>query len=435
VLAIALLSACSEDDASPCPESDEAGACLRVEQDAGCPGLDEGCSIASAHCQQQIFAATACVRGQPDATLPPVRMITRDEYAAELRVDAPAEDDFGTRVWGTGLGLFGLVPREQSLQASDIEQQVASIAAFYRRDQKNVTIISDTSLDPTRAALTLSHEFVHALQDQREGLQAFYDVHATSSDANLALKCITEGEAVLLSNLTSLHLRGIDLGDTDFDRYFQNWLTDKLEEVGEAKAPLLASRLLVYPLGGAGMWRAFEAGGLSALGQFYVEPAHTLQSWADGLDGVREPQALDCAEPSPPPGLALRFFDRHGYAGLLSLYVGLGGGVREPEARSWRSDAFALYSDPTEVSEAVAVAWRQRLASEADAAQLAEFVAASGQSIETHVQGQEVLLIAATDAELLASWSARTACGSPAKVRHSGLRPRAPRWLHDPYTP
>jgi hypothetical protein len=108
--------------------------------------------------------------------------------------------------------------------------------------------------------------------------------------------------------------------------------------------------------------------------------------------------------------------------------------VRDDDARRWRSDWYALYSDPGQSSEAVAVAWRLRLASDDDAAQLAELVAGSELAIEAHVAGPELLLIAANDAELLSGWSDRTACGSPDKARSATLRPPPLRWLSDPHT-
>ena len=85
------------------------GSCADEESSAACPGLDDDdCNIGEASCQQQIFAATACLRGQPDAQLPPIRTITREEYADELRGQSAPEEDFGVRVWGSALGLFGL---------------------------------------------------------------------------------------------------------------------------------------------------------------------------------------------------------------------------------------------------------------------------------------------------------------------------------------
>jgi hypothetical protein len=389
------------------------------DESAACPGLrDEDCSIGEASCQQQIFAATACLRGQPDAQLPAIRTITREEYAEELRAQAAPEDDYGVRVWGSALGLFGLVPEAQSIQEADVAQRVATVAAFYRRDTRGVTIIADTANSPRSARLTLSHEFVHALQDQREGLQPFYDAHATNSDANAALKCLTEGEAVFLSNLTVLHFEGTGLDEVNWERYFGSWLEHELADVGAAEAPLLATRSLVYPVGGAGVLRTYQEAGLSGIGRFYTAPAHTFRYWADDRAGAPDAEPLDCNTPAAPDAFALKYHDRHGLPGLLSLYVGLGEGVRYEAARQWRSDAFLVYSDPNEVSDAVVVAWRLRLASEDDAAQLAEAVTRSGRAIQVRSAGREVLLTAATDPALLEGWDAADRCNSSDKARH-----------------
>jgi hypothetical protein len=407
------------------------GAC--ADDDGGaCPGFDADCRIEEASCQRQIFATTACLRGQRNARLPPIRTITREEYEQELRAQAAPEEDFGVRVWGKALGLFGLVPQEQSVQESDVAQRVATVAAFYRRDTRDVTIIAGSAMSQRSASLTLSHELVHALQDQRERLQPLYDEHAKTSDANAALKCLTEGEAVFLSNLTVLHSEGTDLNEVDWDRYFSRWLEHELEDVAAAEAPLLATRSLVYPVGGAAVLRAYQQEGLPGIGRFYAAPPHTFRYWADAQQGSREAEALDCLAPDAPDAFALKYLDRHGLPGLLSLYAGLGEGAHYEAARQWRSDSFAVYSDPDEISDQVVAAWRLRLASEADAAQLSDAIMRSGRAIDVHIEGVEALLTAATDPALLVGWSAREICSS-AKTRHAAtlIAPPGPRsWPH-----
>lgn len=411
--------------------------CAADDDDGPCPGFGDDCSIEQDSCQRQIFAATACLRGQRNAQLPPIRTITRDEYEQELRAQSTPEEDFGVRVWGQALGLFGLVPQGPSLQESDVAQRVATVAAFYRRDTRDVTIIADSAMAQRSARLILSHEFVHALQDQRERLQPLYDAHAKTSDANAALKCLTEGEAVALSNLTLLHAEGTGLNEVDWDGYFSRWLEHELEDVGATDAPLLATRSLVYPVGGAGVLRAYQQEGLPGIGRFYAAPAHTFRYWADGQEGSPEAESLDCLVPDAPDTFALKYLDRHGLPGLLSLYVGLGEGVDYEAARQWRSDSFAVYSDPNEISDQVVAAWRLRFASEADAAQLADAITRSGRPIDVRSEGVEMLLTAATDPALLVGWSARDLCSSAEKSRHAAtlIAPPGPRFIsqHDPH--
>lgn len=413
------VSGCAGDD-SACPTQPE-----------DCPTLRDDCTIAELSCQRQIFAATACIRAQCGATMPPIRTITRDEYAEELRATDAPDEDFGSKVWGKALGLFGLVPREESIQEADVAQRVASIAAFYRRDTKAVTIISDTSMDPKRAVLTLSHEFVHALQDQRERLQPFYNQHARNSDSNNALKSLTEGEAVVLSNLTVLHFRGEPFDQVDWADYFGSWLARERTRVEEAPAPLLAARSLVYPVGGAGVWRAYSEGGLAGISSLYADPPHTFQHWATQGEGAREPAPLRCPPPMPPAGFGLKFLDSQGMVGLVALYAGLGKGVLYDEATAWTSDGFAVYADPDEVSDEVAVSWRVRFADAAAAEQLATFASEAGLGIEARLFGEEVMLSAASSAELLAKWEERSTCGDASadkgriRARISAPAPRA----------
>ena len=411
--------------------------CADDETKGDCPKLREDCTIAEEACQRRIFAATACIRGQRGATLPPIRTISREEYADELRGGVAPEEDFGTRVWGKALGLFGLIPLEQSLQESDIAQRVGSVAAFYRRDSKDVTIIADTTMSRRGSVLTLSHEFVHALQDERERLQPFYDEHARNSDSQLALRCLTEGEAVVLSNLTLLHFEGTDPGAVDWVGYFGRWRDEKLTELVESDAPLLAARSLVYPIGGAGVLELVEREGVDAVRGVYAAPPHTLHYWAELPDGLREADEVDCDVPPPPEGFALRYVDRQGLAGLVSLYVGLGHGDQSDAAAAWRSDVFSVFSDPDEKSDEVLASWRIRLDGDTEAERLAawvdEFVAESGRALRADVQGREVLLTTASTSELLEGWTDRNACTGSEKSRRTQRAWAAPpprSWPH-----
>jgi hypothetical protein len=412
------------------------------DEDAGCSQLAVSCTISQTSCQRVIFAATACQRGQSGAHMPSIRALTRAQYAEELRAEASDEDDFGALAWGRALGLLGLVPREQSLEEASIAEQVSSVAAFYSRGTRQVTIIVDSERDAYSNTLVLSHEFVHALQDQREDLDGFFDSYADTSDASSALKCLVEGEAVLLSNLVMLEVNGFDSRDALWNRYFGEWLGNTLREIERSSAPLFAARSLVYPVGGLALARAYLRDGAPAIGGFYERPYLSFRSWAEVNRGAREPAALDCEPPPPPDGFEQRFLDRQGMIGLLSLYVALGDPNPYHAARGWVSDQFAVYTPIEEDSQDVGVAWRIRLETEAEAERLLALIAGLSSSLSAQQDGADVLLLAASSEELLAAWSPDASCSNTDKARSDpGGRYRAPagggRWsdMHSPHRP
>src|SRR5690606_20776067 len=137
------------------------------------------CDVRTRACQRSVFEATAATRQQRGAYPPPVRIITREqlaqEYREQLAADAErpeSEAEAALRQMQRGLALLGLLPAEQSFEEAFVDQAVDSIAAYYSSFSKRITIIADSAEDEGEATFTLSHEYVHALQDQREDLSA-----------------------------------------------------------------------------------------------------------------------------------------------------------------------------------------------------------------------------------------------------------------------
>ena len=123
------------------------------------------------------------------------RVITRAEYAAE-RDERPREDGprgydrWNDQVW-EALFIIG----EDARSAATIGDTTAgAVAGYYDPETATITIVTDradrTVIDPE----TLIHELVHALQDQRIGLDAPRFAGQTQ-DEQLAIAGIIEGEA------------------------------------------------------------------------------------------------------------------------------------------------------------------------------------------------------------------------------------------------
>ncbi len=360
--------------------------------------------------------------------MPPIRAITPEAFEAELRDEASEDDTFTQRTWGKGLALFGLVPAAESFEEAAIREQVENVVAFYRREEKDVTILirDDNTRDASSAVLTLSHEYVHALQDRREDLEALFDRWVETSDDSLALRSLVEGEAVALSNIAILSARELSVSRVLWDDYFDDWLMARMSDVVLSDRPLLAARSLVYPVGGRGALEAYLAGGMARVRKLYEKPALTFRSWSYAPPVALEPEPMDCEPPEPPAGYTLSVRDRQGMAGLISLYAALGVGARYDEAHAWLSDWYALYSDESEESEEVAVAWRLRFGSAAAAERFYDGLPSARRAIQAELSGQEVLLTTASSEDLLADWDRTGGCEA-SESRAQPLRRHAAR--------
>jgi hypothetical protein len=393
------------------------GLCLLAcsEEEPDCVRLQSSCDISQPHCQREIFAATACTRGQSGAKMPAIRGLTKAQYEDELREQADEEEDYGELAWGRALALFGLIPSEQSLAETRITQAVKSVAAYYSSETKKVTIIRDNTVGNDSGTFTLSHEFVHALQDQREDLSALSKEYADNSDSLTAFKCLVEGEATMLSNLTMPQVARGGANQVRWHAYFGAMRDGTLADLAEDDAPLFGARSLVYPVGGLGVARAYLGGGLRGIAALYEEPTITFLGWAKPSERSSEPVPLDCQPPEPPDGFERRFHDQHGMLGLLALYVALGLGPQYDEAQAWAGDSFAVYTPIEEDSEEVAVAWHIRFQDQAGAEALMDALPET-RAITAERSGAEVMLRAASAEALLEDWPSE-ACASDEKSR------------------
>jgi hypothetical protein len=397
------------------------------------------CDVRQHACQRAIFRAVAQTRDQQDAEMPPVRVISRDQLADELRsalaesVDEQSEADalLGDQKQ-RGLALLGLMP-EPSTQTADeayIAQSVATIAAYYSHSSHDVTVIADQAQERDDATITLAHEFVHALQDQREGLGRLQQKYAHSSDEEVAFTSLVEGEATWLSYVTYYRdAQHIDYEALNHQRAFQSILDRTLKAIADSAAPLLdASELLPYPVGGEYVARTHLAQGLPALAARFEDPLLNVRAYVDDDYDDTLPLALTCDPPAAPEGYERISIDRLGFAGLLAFRMTR---IQDEQSafvgtRGWRADQLAIYAiESDEASsaaspDAVAVSWRVRLDSALAAQDFVSVMlrnAPPGSSLNYAVQGGEVAISGASDPSLLATWPAAGSCPQPEKSR------------------
>jgi hypothetical protein len=397
------------------------------------------CDVRTSVCQRSVFEATAKTRLQGGARPPPVRIITRAQLAQEYRDDLAwaaeqpeTEADIALRQMQQGLALLALLPRDQSFDEAYVDQAVESIAAYYSSRSRSITIIADAAENEDEATFTLAHEYVHALQDQREGLGTLRERFVTGTDDETALSALIEGEATWLSIVTYRgEVQGEAPEDIDVAAIFESSLAATLEDIESASAPLInASELLPYALGGAGVAERYLRHGASSLEALFDAPPRTLLAWVDApaLRRVARdqlPESLDCDAPAPPDGYDVTLDDRLGFGGLLALRVALGQTAEEAYAASagWRADLVRGYAAEDD-ADSVAIAWRIRLQSASAAQSFALELNEGAPTLSATALDSEVLIAAASDPALLAGWPDAGACPEHDKARGRSMSSR-----------
>ena len=413
-------------------------ACSGDEDDAFDCHVMPVCDAARSDCQARVFSATACAREQTGASMPPIRTITAQEFATELRQSIEAEPNAQPDPWEQAAKLLGLSPPELPLSDVLVDDLVSNVVAFYDPETKRVSLIAEHAGDAESATFVLSHEFVHALQDQASDLTAFHD-QATSTDQSVAIDTLVEGEAMIHPNM--LIVRGAKRRPEtiDWDSYVSGLQSSAFEAIDGSQAPFFtAMNGLPYSVGFRFLIGPWLDGGQRAINALFETPLLSFGQWAfaTGPDRLRPADPLTCFPTGAPSGFTGFDHDRLGVVGLMGLRMTFG----EPASTAFGlasalgDDSFVVFSTP-DPARGVAVAWRLRfdIASRASSfadAVLGAFVGVvSVQTLE-----RDVLIRAASDASVLATWTNASDCGRaedlPAPPSQAGatsaLRARLP---------
>jgi hypothetical protein len=208
---------CGEDDAPPFQHGSFDGRCA----------VPAECDITTPKCQQAVLDATACERGQDAPALPVVRTLARSELAAEYRAEADAdaaeapESAQATGAWDAALAALHLLPAGTGVIEASIDDAVDNVAAYYDPGDKRLTIIED-SAGPDRfsAMYTLSHELTHYLQDEALDLTRLHQEVGATTDSQVALSALVEGDAMVTSVRVAVRFQGGSARDVRWDDYF-----------------------------------------------------------------------------------------------------------------------------------------------------------------------------------------------------------------------
>jgi hypothetical protein len=377
----------------------------------------EPCNIATEQCQTDVYYAVVRVRGDgwdPFDGLPPIRTITLAEYEKELKAQAAGDaekPDAEPQVdpWSVALQLLGLVTPTMSSGEASVQSRVDNVAAFYSSSTGKVTVIDrGAKRDDRYETALLAHELVHAFQDN----ELSGAIGGGTSDGSFTGRAQIEGEAELYEDLIATELDGVEPQQVDWAATFRNdrdWLRSSM---GSDPAPFYAVNWFVYSLGTNLMMRSWLEGGNAAvrdLGASFPRHSAILMAESDG-ETLDVGGTLSCDVRAPADGFELAGFDRFGGMQLYA-FLAAGGGVEDAEAwkrgKRWRGDAIWVYLDKD--SGRVAVTWRIRLA-DAKSAEVVVDAASQRDAMRAERVGDDALLVASDDADLLDTWAGAAKC-------------------------
>jgi len=377
----------------------------------GCAGENtlEPCDVRRSDCQQQVFLAVADARGSswdPWFPLPTMRVVTEEQYCAELLAQAPSgpatpggpnqPDDLTS-----ALKLLHLLDPNETREEGACHNAVFA-AAYYVPARQLVTVIDrGGETDQCGDVRTLAHELVHAAQDR--------DLHfktlnrgVDSFDEQQVVDALLEGEGVLYETLIDAKLREqgrcgatppIDLAQV------LGATRDNVVDLTRFPSPFrTATALLGYPLGARYLGYGYEAAGsLGVRRAFEPRPEGDVRLMNEQHSEYDRPlPAWSCATLNAPEGYRASVFASFG--GFVAYaFATL---VLTPEPAAWDNalasagDDFVVYSN---AAHEVLVEWSLHFRSEQRAEELGRALAESplGASIEHSLQG-DVLQVRAS---------------------------------------
>lgn len=186
------------------------------------------------------------------------RAQVRDYVVHKFDGDLPPAELAGAQA---AYRLFGLIPDSLDLRRTMIDLLTEQVAGYFDPDSDALYLPSD--IDPSQARLVISHELVHALQDQYVNLDSLVELKR-HNDRRTAAQSILEGQATLAQILVLMPEQKLESLPNLLD--LRNAIGAEQGPAAEqgqmkvfASAPLWLRQSLIFPyLGGAEFVRWFE---------------------------------------------------------------------------------------------------------------------------------------------------------------------------------
>jgi hypothetical protein len=243
---VLLLAGCSDDDPAvtpiPLPE------CPREGYDV--------CDIRTGSCQAQLRSLAACVYGNDDPPEVPVHVVSEAQFRASLEEGASQEgkgrtpaDEQATAAMERALVDLKLIQPGALSDETRIDDIVRLFVGVYLDAEQGIVVVDrGTSLSSVDSDMLLLHEYIHALQDVDYELDDWHEKQGQTSDAVLAARSVTEGEATFYQMRAGAAMLGYDSSNIDFESTFRNLRRDLSDSAREDASPFIASSA-TFPYG------------------------------------------------------------------------------------------------------------------------------------------------------------------------------------------
>jgi hypothetical protein len=258
------------------------------------------------------------------------------------------------------LYAFGTVSASFDYERNLLKMMGSQLAGYYDTDDETMYLAADLGEAERRA--TLSHELVHALQDQHYDLGALVEWKEDASDVQGAIHALAEGDATSAMMDELLSDRGLRAVDVP-DKLLSAEARGSIELLPElADVPMILKRSLVAPYadGLELVHHLRRRGGWAAVDAVWKKPLGSTEQ-------LLHPTKLEAREPPetvPIPAAGaqgptkLAYHDVLGEQSLRILFEEwMPRAAAVSAASDWAGDRIAVYSDG---GDRHAVAWRVR---------------------------------------------------------------------------
>jgi hypothetical protein len=293
-----------------------------------------------------------------------------DHVASQLRTELPPEVIAATERM---LILFGVVPPDFNYEASLLTLMTAQLAGFYEPRDKTMYLAGD--LGGPESEATLSHELVHALQDQHYDLAPRIKYRADASDEQSAIHALAEGDATSAMLDQQLVPRGSTATDLP-DRAIELEAHAMLEVSPEtAGVPTILKRSVIAPYidGILFVHWARRQGGWARVNSVWRRPPATTEQLLHPDKYLKnEPAELIPIPANPALADRAMYHDILGEQALRLMFEEwLPRAKAVSAATGWSGDRLAVFSRGDEA----AAAWHLRFDDAAGALQAADVFA------------------------------------------------------------
>ena len=373
----------------------------------GCEQFDVSpCDVETTACQTRLLGLAACLRGSDAAELPPITVISEDEFANYLEEQYRAEGTPDHQAeWQAALSMLSLIAPGGLEMDTRVAESVKNVWGFYSEEDKSVRII-DHGADSNRETSTsvLVHEFVHVLQDREVDL-AVVKQAAGTYDQGLAVDAVIEGEAQFQQERFLASMLGFDPAQIDWDRLFENGVDDGEQALFQQDSVMTAAwEIFPYSWGARRVHLGWDATGHAGVLDLFASPPADTQVLMASVDAVAtdvEPVPIDAPVPTddwaPLGDDVLGAFGTFELLGKrTSLYT-----AREL-ALAWRGDRLAIYGGAGDQHVAqTAVVWQCEFADAASATKAEQRLRAGAGTVQLAPGGTRVTLALASDSSSL----------------------------------